>query len=256
MSIRQEKWSADLYQEKHSFVFEYGEELIDFLNPKYKERILDLGCGSGQLTKLISKSGASVVGIDNSKEMISAAKKKYPDLHFLVKDATNFQFEKPFDAIFSNAVLHWVRNCESAILSMRKNLKIGGRLVVEFGGKGNVQIIIDQIKISLRARGFVKNANIENWYFPSISEYSSLLEKNGFEVEFAHLYDRLTELADNENGIRDWIEMFGSSFFADIPEEDKNDILEEVQNNVREKCFIDGKWIADYKRIRVLARKL
>ena len=139
---------------------------------------------------------------------------------------------------------------------MRKNLKIGGRLVVEFGGKGNVQIIIDQIKISLSARGFVKNANIENWYFPSISEYSSLLEKNGFEVEFAHLYDRLTELADNENGIRDWIEMFGSSFFADIPEEDKNDILEEVQNNVREKCFIDGKWIADYKRIRVLARKL
>jgi len=249
-------WKINLYNKKHAFVYEYGEELIQFLNSKPNELILDLGCGSGQLTNEISKSGAKVIGIDSSKEMITDAQTKYSDLKFIVKDAASFQLNKPFDAIFSNAVLHWVLDSESAIISMNKNLKLGGRLVVEFGGKGNVQTIIKSIRKILLERGYIKNANIQNWYFPSISEYTSLLEKNGFEVEFAHLYDRPTELADNQNGIIDWIEMFGESFFINISKEEKKDILIEVQNDLKEKCFINGKWYADYKRIRILAKKI
>ncbi len=248
-------WNVNLYNDKHDFVYQYGEDLLKILNPKQGELILDLGCGSGQLSYQISKSKADVIGIDNSKSMIESAKEKYPELNFYVKNAAQFQFKKPFDAIFSNAVLHWVTDSENAILSMNKNLKQGGRLVVEFGGKGNVKTIIKSIRKSLKKRKYTKNATIENWYFPSISTYTSLLEKNGFEVEFAHLYDRLTELTDSENGIKDWIEMFGSAFFIDVIDKDKKDILEEVQNDVKEKCFIDGKWYADYRRIRVLAKK-
>ncbi len=249
-------WKVNLYNKKHGFVYQYGEELIQFLNPKPDEFILDLGCGSGQLANEISKCGANVIGIDSSKEMISEAQTKYPNLKFLVKDAANFQLNKPFDAIFSNAVLHWVADSENAIISMNKNLKFGGRLVIEFGGKGNVKTIIESIKKTLLERGYIKNSNIKNWYFPSISKYTSLLEKNGFEVEYAHLYDRPTELADNQNGIIDWIEMFGELFFVNISKEEKKNILIEVQNDLKEKCFINGKWYADYKRIKILAKKV
>ncbi len=255
MKIKTNIWKVNLYNQKHSFVYEYGQELIQFLDPQEDECILDLGCGSGQLTNEISKSGARVIGIDSSNEMVSEAKNNYPNLQFFVKDATSFQFERPFDAIFSNAVLHWVKNSKSAILSMYENLKPGGRLVLEFGGKDNVKTIIESVKNSLKQRGYIKNTTIKNWYFPTINEYTILLENNGFEVNFAQLYDRPTELTDSKNGIKDWIKMFGSYYFVDVPVEEKNIILEEIQKDLREKCFIDGKWYADYRRIRVMARK-
>lgn len=248
-------WKVNLYNQKHAFVYQYGEELIELLNPRSNEFILDLGCGSGQLANEIRKSRASVIGIDSSEEMIVQAQSNFPELDFFVEDAANFHFEKPFDAIFSNAVLHWVLDGEKAIVCMNKSLKRGGRLVLEFGGKGNVEIIVNSLRKSLENRGYLKNATLKNWYFPSISEYTSLLEKNGFEVEFAQLYDRPTELADTESGIKDWIEMFGASFLIDVSMHDKEDILEEVQNNVKSSCFQDDKWFADYRRIRILAKK-
>ena len=256
METKTNIWKVDLYNQKHAFVYEYGQELVQFLDPKEDEFILDLGCGSGQLTNEISKSGARVIGMDSSNEMVSEAKNNYPNLQFFAKDAANFEFEKPFDAIFSNAVLHWVKNSGGAVLSMYKNLKPGGRIIVEFGGNDNVKTIIESVKHSLMQRGYIKNSTIENWYFPTISEYTALLENNGFEVNFVHLYDRPTELTDSKNGIKDWIKMFGSAYFVDIPVEEKNIILEEIQNDLREKCFIDGKWYADYRRIRVMARKI
>lgn len=256
MEAKTNIWKVDLYNKKHAFVYEYGQELIQLLDSQEDEFILDLGCGSGQLTNEISKSGARVIGMDSSNEMVSKAKNNYPNLQFFVKDAASFQFEKPFDAIFSNAVLHWVKNKENTIVSMYKNLKPGGRIVLEFGGSGNVKTIIESIKKSLKQRGYIENSTIENWYFPSISEYTFLLEKNGFEVNIAQLYDRPTELTDSKNGIKDWIRMFGSTFFVDIPPEEKNIILEEIQNDLREKCFIEGKWYADYRRVRVMARKI
>jgi trans-aconitate 2-methyltransferase len=122
MKAKTNIWKVGLYNQKYAFVHEYGKDLMLLLDPKKNEHILDLGCGSGQLTNEICKSGAQVIGMDSSSEMISEAKNIYPDLRFFVKDAANFQFDKPFDAIFSNAVLHWVKDSESAILSMYKNL--------------------------------------------------------------------------------------------------------------------------------------
>lgn len=248
-------WKPELYNQKHSFVYNYGKSLIDLLDPQKGERILDLGCGSGQLTSQIHELADEVIGIDNSEEMIADAKSKFKEIEFRVASATNFQFDKKFDAIFSNAVLHWVRDYASAIRCMYNNLKSEGRIVLEFGGKGNVEAIVSQLRNSLKKRGYIRQSELELWYFPSIGEYAPLLEKEGFRVIFAQHYDRPTELADEKKGIKDWLSMFGVAFFEEVTEEDIEEIKDEVQQSIKPQCFKDGKWYADYKRIRIKAIK-
>lgn len=248
-------WKPDLYNDKHAFVYQYGENLIELLSPKAGERILDLGCGSGQLTAKIGEYGANVLGIDNSPEMIKDAQAKFPSVEFYVMDAADFHFSQPFDAIFSNAALHWVIKKEEAIESMYSNLKPGGRIVLEFGGKGNIETIVSQLRLSLRERGFDKNAALALWYFPSIGEYTFLLEKYSFRVTLAQHFDRPTELADPANGIKDWLGMFAGAFFKGLPESIQEEIKEEVQEKIKGNSFLNGKWYADYKRIRIVALK-
>ena len=249
------KWNASLYNDKHDFVFKYGEDLIDMLMPGADERILDLGCGTGYLTNIIASSGATVVGIDNSHEMIAKASQEYPNVEFRVQSATEFHFDESFDAIFSNAALHWVLEKEKAVDCMYDNLKRTGRLVLEMGGKGNVEGIITALKSSLQKRGLVESAAKELWYFPSISEYTTLLEKRGFRVVYATHFSRETELKDNSNGIKDWIKMFGSAFLKGIDDAVVNEVLDEVQETLKPTHFRNGKWYADYKRLRVVAIK-
>jgi trans-aconitate methyltransferase len=136
----QNNWNAALYENKHAFVWQYGEDLLQLLNPKQGERILDLGCGTGQLTEKIATFGAVVMGIDNAPAMIEKARQNYPHLRFDVADARNFQVEQPLDAVFSNAALHWIKEPDAVINCVHQALKPGGRFVAEFGGKGNVQV--------------------------------------------------------------------------------------------------------------------
>ncbi|SDL65830.1 Trans-aconitate methyltransferase [Catalinimonas alkaloidigena] len=248
-------WQPHLYNDKHAFVYHYGESLIDLLAPQPGERVLDLGCGSGQLTAQLAERGCEVVGIDSSADMIADAQAKFPHLRFLVADAANFQLAPKFDAIFSNAVLHWVTDYQNAIRCLWENLRPGGRIVVEFGGKGNVQTIVDQLRKSLAARGYAQQAALQQWYFPSIGEYTPLLEQQGFRVTLAQHYDRPTELADEEKGIQDWLSMFGIGFFRGVSPEDQEAIKAEVQEAVKPLCFQNGKWYADYKRLRIQAVK-
>lgn len=255
MSQRDTLWDSKLYNEKHSFVFDYGTSLVDLLNPKDDETILDLGCGSGQLTALISERAKQVIGMDKSPEMIQSAQSQFPQLDFQTGDADAFNFDIKFDSIFSNAALHWVIDYKSAITCMYDNLKKGGKIVLEFGGKGNVQSIVNQLRLSLKQRDYKAQSELQLWYFPSIAEYSSALEEVGFEVTFAQLFDRPTELADEATGIKDWILMFGKAFFNRVREEDIVAILDEVQYELKSKLFKNGKWYADYKRLRVIAEK-
>ncbi|MDN3654787.1 methyltransferase domain-containing protein [Ferruginibacter paludis] len=248
-------WNPHLYDDKHSFVFKYGEGLVDLLNPQAGERILDLGCGTGYLTSVIAAAGATVTGIDNSLEMITKAKAQYPELAFKVQSATEFYFDQHFDAIFSNAVLHWVLQKEMAIDCMYRNLKRSGRIVLEFGGKQNVAKIVTALQNSLISYGFPENAAIPLWYFPSVSEYTSLLEKRGFRVTYAAHFNRDTKLADTQNGIKDWVRMFGSSFLKGIDEPTIETILDEVQAALKPTQFKNGDWYADYKRLRIIAIK-
>jgi trans-aconitate methyltransferase len=249
------KWNASLYDSKHDFVAKYGEDVVGILDPKACERILDLGCGTGMLTDLIAAKGAEVIGIDSSFEMIKKAKAEYPAIDFEVMSAEDFHFGKKFDAIFSNAALHWVLKKEKAIDCMYDNLQKGGRLVLEMGGKGNVESIINAVRNSFVKRNMMKHAGITIWYFPSLSEYTGLLEKRGFRVQYAAHFDRETELKDSSNGIKDWLKMFGSAFFKDLDEAVVNEVLEEVQEALQATNFRDGKWFADYKRLRIAATK-
>jgi len=249
------KWNANLYDDKHNFVFKYGEDVVHQLAPRQGERILDIGCGTGHLTNLIARAGARVTGIDNSVSMIERAQAAYPDLDFRVMPATEFQFDALFDAIFSNAVLHWVLDKDSAIDCIYHHLRPGGRLVLEMGGKGNVEEIVVTTRKVLTRHGFYQNAATQLWYFPSLGEYTSLLEKRGFRINYASHYDRPTELQDTENGIKDWLRMFCNAFFRNIPDSAIDPILEEIQESVRPTNYRNHTWYGNYKRLRIEAFK-
>ena len=249
------EWNANLYDDKHSFVFKYGEDLVEMLKPQRGERILDLGCGTGYLTSIIAASGATVVGIDNSIEMVAKAKTEYPQLEFQVQTATDFHFDEQFDAIFSNAVLHWIGEKEKAVECMYQNLRKSGRLVLEMGGRNNVAKIVKALQKSLIRNGYEQNATMPLWYFPTLGEYASLLESKGFRVTFAILYDRETKLSNDKDGIKDWLKMFASSYFNGIEENVIADILTEVQNILEPTNYRNGIWYADYKRLRIAAVK-
>lgn len=249
-----DNWNANLYDQNHSFVSKYGNNLIDLLALKEGEKILDLGCGTGDLAKKMYDIGGNVVGIDNSQNMINQALVKYPEIKFVVRDVTDLGFKSEFDAVFSNATLHWVKQPKFGLQSIYRSLKSSGRFVAEFGGKGNVQIITNEIINQINQSGIEFNMEQIPWYYPSIGEYTSLMEEAGFRVTFAEHFDRPTPL-DGENGLRNWIKMFGNTFFEGIDDERTESIITKVENKLKEILYIDGKWIADYKRIRVMGLK-
>lgn len=248
------KWNSNLYDQSHDFVSKYGEGILSYLQPKAEETILDLGCGTGDLTDKIYRGGSKVIGVDSSVEMIEKARAKYPEIEFEQMDARVLKFNLSFDAIFSNAVLHWIPEKELVIKNMHDLLKPGGRIVLEFGAKGNTRNMLQALKESFLKRGHIQNASINNWYYPSIGEYATELENQGFRVTHAEHFDRFTPLKGDQ-GMKDWFVMFGGNFFNDISEEQKEDILEEVQSRLAPSHFVNGVWYADYKRIRIVAVK-
>ena len=263
----------DLYQNRHSFVWEYGSSIVaDLLNPQPGETILDIGCGSGELTNQISESGPNIatIGIDADPNMIQRATEKFSNSKFYQADVTNLELldlddELPsqVDAIFSNAALHWVKDePEKAVSSMSKALKSGGRFVVEFGGKGNVHEIVSA---ALKVQGLDPDDSGNNpWYFPSIGEYSSILEQNKIEVLSATLYDRPTLLEDGKNGMKNWLLMFGDGLFSSKeykPDTEKEALINEAVEMLHSSSTTlynkdENQWYADYRRIRIVGKKV
>jgi ubiquinone/menaquinone biosynthesis C-methylase UbiE len=249
-----DNWNANLYDQNHSFVSKYGHNLIELLAPKQGENILDLGCGTGDLANQLYSFGVNVIGVDKSANMVQQAQSKYPNIKFIVDDATDLEYENEFDAIFSNATLHWVHPPKQALHRVYHALKHGGRFVAEFGGKGNVQLITDEIMNQFKNLGIEYNIKQFPWYFPSIGEYSTLMEQRGFRVVLAQHFDRPTPL-DGDNGLRNWMNMFGSTMFAGMTNEIKEQVITSAETNLKETLFHNGQWIADYKRIRVIGMK-
>jgi SAM-dependent methyltransferase len=246
-------WNPTLYDQKHSFVYGFGQDLVALLDPRPGERILDLGCGTGHLSQAIAASGAQVVGIDNSPEMITAARAAYPDIEFHAMDARVFTFSEPFDAVFSNAVLHWISEAERVAQRIAAALKPGGRFVAEFGGKGNIAAIMDSLQQATRE---VLGTPIDlGWYYPSIGEYASLLERQRLETRSALLFDRPTRLEDGDQGLRNWIQMFRGRAMQDFPDDVTERIFTIAEDGARDKLFYDGNWHADYRRLRIVAVK-
>jgi len=207
--MSEEGWNPDRYESDHSYVYEYGKSLIDML-PKEGQRILDIGCGTGRLTKEIDRRGPEAVGIDNSEEMVQKARQNHPEVDFLIGDARGLSFECEFDAVFSNAALHWIpeKDQSDVISSIADSVRDGGRFVAELGGSGNIHRILGAIREELEYRGYEYK---KRWYFPSIGEYTHMLEKH-FEVRRAELFYRPTKLG-GEDGLRSWLKMYGDGMF-------------------------------------------
>ncbi len=251
------KWNAELYDQKHDFVFKYGESFLQLLELKPGEHILDLGCGSGYLTDTIRQEGAVVLGVDSSPEMIAKAKQNYPQTEFKVADATDLGFDASFNAIFSNAVLHWIKAPDQPkmINAVFMALKSGGRFVAEMGGKGNVGRMISVLRKILDQYGYRQQSEKEYLFFPSVGEYTSMLEKAGFTVTYAALFDRETLLKDQAEGVKQWIMMFASDFFIGVKEAHQTEILQELTKQLEPYYQRNGEWYADYKRLRFTAIK-
>lgn len=240
-------WDVELYEARHSFVWKLGSALIDLLEPRAGERIVDLGCGSGQLTASIASSGAYVIGIDSSPAMIAQARANYPHLEFRLADAREFELSEPVQKVFSNAALHWVRDAGLAASRIAAALLPGGKFVAEFGGDGNVATIVAAMEKEI---GPFDNP----WYFPSVHEYVTVLENVGLEVSAAELFDRMTPL-EGANGMQDWLEMFAEPFFSGIPPVNRAEVRDRIAARLRPSLFNNGTWHADYRRLRVMAIK-
>jgi len=243
-------WDTELYEARHNFVWRMGEGVVDLLAPRAGERILDLGCGPGQLTKKIADSGAEVVGLDASPEMIGQARQNYPELRFVLQDAAGMQFEDEFDAVFSNAALHWMLEPAAVVRGVARALRPGGRFVLEMGGKGNIRTIVETIQrvVSKYRNGWLPALR---QYYPSIGEYTGILESHGLEVRMAQLFYRPTPL-EGDAGMENWIKQFKLYYFESLPAA----ALAEAVSELRAKLFSEQGWVADYRRLRVEAVKL
>lgn len=248
------KWDSHNYKEQFSFVPQYGEDVINLLTKKKGSMVVDLGCGNGTLTKKLSDKEYDVIGIDASDDMLSLAKAEYPTLKFVKGDALSFQLKTKADAIFSNAVFHWIDKNQQEKLAenISRQLVDGGELVCEFGGYGCGEAVHSTLERCFNERN-LKYPRM--FYFPTIGEYTPILEKYGLRVEYAVLFDRPT-VQTSDNGLIEWINMFVTTPFENMDPDIKNDILQETEDILKDKLFKDGKWYIDYVRIRIRARKI
>lgn len=241
-------WSPDQYAENARFVSDLGAPVVELLAPIRGERILDLGCGDGALTVKLAGYGCEVVAVDSSPEMIEAAKALGLDARIV--DGQELPFEREFDAVFTNAALHWMKNPAAVIAGVERALKPGGRFVGEFGGRGNVAAIVAAVESALGSRGLYSECP---WYFPGAEEYSKLLEENGFSVQSATLIPRPTPLPGD---VGNWIETLAQPYVSVIPDSLRGEFLREVVESLRPVlCDGKGNWHADYVRLRFCARK-
>ncbi|GAB6930467.1 class I SAM-dependent methyltransferase [Paenibacillus sp. JCM 10914] len=227
--------------------------ILALLQPEPEERILDIGCGMGEYMAGMASAGALPTGIDLSEKMLERARLKYPHLDFQMKDICHYRTEVPYDAVFSNAVLHWIQDAPAVARSIWLALRDGGRFVAEFAGYGNVGVLVAAMKQELIARGYEwKGRN--PWYHPTIGEYASLLEQTGFRVVFAQHFDKPTALKGNM-GVKDWMDSFAHYFFPDLSSTEKIAIYQAIEDQVKPQLYHEGRWVLDTSRIQIVAIK-
>jgi trans-aconitate methyltransferase len=244
--IARQRWSAARYAETAHFVPTLGAPVLEMLAPSPGERILDLGCGDGMLTEKIVAAGATVIAVDAGLDMVAAARARGIDAR--VMDGQKLTFTGEFDAIFSNAALHWMRDQEAVLAGVRRALKPGGRLVAEMGGHNNTAAIIVALSAVLARRGLDAH-RLNPWYFPSAEAYRKKLERAHFTVEEIGVVPRPTTL---QTGIEAWLDTFAEDFLGPLP--DRSRAGAEVADLLRPVLMDEtGTWIADYVRLRFRA---
>ncbi len=242
-----QKWNAEDYEKHARFVTDLGSPVVELLAPKAGERILDVGCGDGVLTAKLAQLGCVMVGVDSSPELVAAARRL--DLEVVETCATEMEFDAEFDAVFSNAALHWMRDADAVIRRVARALRSGGRFVAEMGGQGCVDTIVRALVAELDRRGHNGEAAVP-WYFPSVEDYGARLAAAGFEVRYIALIPRPTPLPDMPG----WLKTFSGNFTAVLRPGEREDylrcVLERLVPKLRDS---DGNWTADYVRLRFAA---
>ena len=242
-------WRADQYATNARFVSDLGTPVVELLAPQPGERILDLGCGDGALTRCLVDLGCRVVGVDASADMVAAARAAGIDAR--VADGHDLRFRAEFDAAFSNAALHWMKEPARVVAGVRRALVPGGRFVGEFGGRANVATILGALDAALARRG-IDAAPLSPFWFPDVGEYRTLLEAHGFSVQAIELFPRPTPLPGS---LVAWLETFAQPFSAALPASERAAFLGEVAEACRPAlCDAAGRWQADYVRLRFAAR--
>jgi len=250
MPTTNQSWDPDAYARNARFVSDLGAPVVELLAPRAGERILDLGCGDGALTKKLVELGCEVVGVDASAAQVEAARRLGLDAR--VADGERLAFDAEFDAVFSNAAIHWMKRADDVIAGVWRALRPGGRFVAEFGGHGCVAKIKRALIDALRRRGIDGDA-LDPWYFPAVEDYCARLARRGFAARYIALIPRPTPLPTAING---WLETFAQSFIAPLLDKDRAGFIDEVREALRpDLCDGDGKWFADYVRLRFAADK-
>jgi len=247
-----QNWSPADYAANAHFVPALGQPVFDLLRPQPGERILDLGCGDGILTEKLVAVGAEVVGIDSSPDMIAAARLRGIDARMM--DTRLLTFDNEFEAVFSNAALHWVKDEPDApVAGAFRALVPGGRFVGEMGGHGCVSAITVALMATLERRGIPDPVSLIPWYFPTVDDYERRLRRAGFVPQSVQLIPRPTPLP---TGMRGWLETFANPFCAALARSERDDFLDEVTAMLKPVlCDSQGCWTADYMRLRFAAIK-
>ena len=248
-------WDAESYNTNFAFVWEFATALLSVLNPTQGEKILDIGCGTGQLTSAIAEAGSAVTGIDSDEAMVNLARQNFPGVAFEVMDAREMTYDNDFHAVFSNASLHWMRPPTRVVAGISRALKPGGRLIAELGGQGNVSTIVDAIRRCITDAGYGTPRPRSPWYFPDIPSYTGLLKRHGLNTTMAMLFPRPTPLNGGSEGLAGWLDMFAGTFFEKVPTQARPKIVNAIVEELQPSLYHGDQWVADYVRLRIIATK-
>lgn len=243
-------WNPEDYRYETEFDPSLAKPVFELLEPKAGEKILDLGCGNGALTKELADMGCRVVGVDSSPKMVAAAKALGVDARLL--DGERLHLDEKFDAVMSNAALHWMSDHYAVVRGVWGVLNPSGRFAAECGGEGCIRIIREGMKIALIKRGIDYKAR-NPWKYPELGTYSKILENQGFKISYIARIDKPTPLPD---GLRDWLEVFAKNHVEGFTDEEREAFFKEVEDYCRPMLYTkENGWVADYVRLRFLAVK-